>query len=133
MSTELFLGIIAAAVIILFAFLIYLILHIKKTLDLVENSIKITQESLTPLLTELTDGVKRINMITEDIEASTSNLQHVSKALGDIGTMVEDVNSLIKKTGLTFSIKTASLGVGIKTALTVLAKGMLKKGGITDE
>lgn len=133
MSVQLFLGVIAAGFVILLVFLIPLILHAKKTLMSLGNFINTTQESLSPLLSELKISVERLNRITEDIEDSTRNVQHFAKTIGETGELVEELNNFIKKTGLSFSIKTASLGIGIKTALTTLAKGIIKKGGNADE
>ena len=133
MSVQLFLGVIAAGFIILLVFLIPLILHAKKTLMSLGNFINTTQESLSPLLSELKISVERLNRITEDIEDSTKNVQHFAKTIGETGELVEELNNFIKKTGLSFSIKTASLGIGIKTALATLAKGIIKKGGNADE
>lgn len=133
MSVQLFLGIIAAGFVILLVFLIPLILHAKKTLMSLGNFINTTQESLSPLLSELKISVERLNRITEDIEDSAKNVQHLARTIGETGELVEELNNFIKKTGLSFSIKTASLGIGIKTALTTLAKGIIKKGGNADE
>ncbi|OGW70744.1 MAG: hypothetical protein A3J72_00320 [Nitrospirae bacterium RIFCSPHIGHO2_02_FULL_40_19] len=133
MSVQLFLGVIAAGFVILLVFLIPLILHAKKTLMSLGNFINTTQESLSPLLSELKISVERLNRITEDIEDSTKNVQHFAKTIGETGELVEELNNFIKKTGLSFSIKTASLGMGIKTALATLAKGIIKKGGNADE
>ncbi|MBI4679738.1 MAG: DUF948 domain-containing protein [Nitrospirae bacterium] len=133
MSVQLFLGVIAAGFIILLVFLIPLILHAKKTLMSLGNFINTTQESLSPLLSELKISVERLNRITEDVEDSTRNVQHLAKTIGETGELVEELNNFIKKTGLSFSIKTASLGIGIKTALATLAKGIIKKGGDADE
>lgn len=133
MSVQLFLGVIAAGFVILLVFLIPLILHAKKTLMSLGNFINTTQESLSPLLSELKISVERLNRITEDIEDSTRNVQHFAKTIGETGELVEELNNFIKKTGLSFSIKTASLGMGIKTALATLAKGIIKKGGNADE
>ncbi len=133
MSVQLFLGVIAAGFIILLVFLIPLILHAKKTLMSLGNFINTTQESLSPLLSELKISVERLNRITEDIEDSTKNVQHLAKTIGETGELVDELNNFIKKTGLSFSIKTASLGIGIKTALATFAKGIIKKGGNADE
>ena len=133
MTVQLFLGIIAAGFIILLVFLIPLILHAKKTLISLGNFINTTQESLSPLLSELKISVERLNRITEDIEDSTKNVQHLAKTIGETGELVDELNNFIKKTGLSFSIKTASLAIGIKTALATLAKGIIKKGGNADE
>lgn len=133
MSIELFLGIITVLLIILLGFVIYFILIAKNTLGSVENFVKTTQEPLTLLLSESRESIERLNRIIKDIEDSTKNVQHLSKAIGELGALIDELNNFVKRTGLSFSIKTASIGVGIKTALGVLARGIIKKGGDTDE
>lgn len=127
------LAIIGAVFIILLVLLIPVILHTKKTLRSVENFVKVTQESLIPLLSELRESVERLNRITGNIENSTKNVQHLTKAIGEMGILIDELNNFVKQTGLSFSIKTASLGVGIKTALSTLAKGIIKKTSSKNE
>jgi uncharacterized protein YoxC len=133
LSIELFLGIITVVLIILLGFIIYFILNIKNMLRSVESFVKTTQEPLILLLSELRESVERLNRIIKDIEDSTKNVQHLSKAIGELGALIDELNNFVKRTGLSFSIKTASIGVGIKTALGVLARGIIKKGGDADE
>lgn len=133
MSIELFLGIITVVLIILLGFVIYFILSTKNTMRSVENFIKTTQEPLISLLSELRESVERLDRIIRDIEDSTKNVQHLSKAIGELGALIDELNNFVRRTGLSFSIKTASIGVGIKTALGVLARGIIKKGGNADE
>ncbi len=127
MTEQLFFVVIAAVVVILLGFLIPVILQLRKTAKSAENFLKVIQESLTPLLSELKESAERLNKISEDIEDSVSNVRHLSNAVGEIGAMVDEVNNFVKQTGLSFSIKTASIGAGIKAALGALAKGIIKK------
>ncbi len=129
MTEQLFLMVIAAVVVILLGFLIPVILQLRKTAKSAENFLKVTQESLTPLLSELKESAERLNKISEDIEDSVSNVRHLTNAVGEIGAMVDEVNNFVKQTGLSFSIKTASIGAGIKAALSFFAKGIIKTGG----
>lgn len=133
MSEQVLCGIISIVFIVLIAFLIPLILRAKRTLNAVENFIAVTQESLSPLLSELKTSIEKLNNITGGIEDSVKNVQHLTRAVGETGELIDGLNRFVKQTGLFFSIKTASLGVGIKTALSVLAKGIIKRGGSTDE
>lgn len=133
MSTQLFLGIIAVVFIILVAFLIPFIIRAKNTLKSAETFIKVTQESLIPLLSELKESVERLNKVTRGVETSVQNVQHLTNALGDLGALVDEINNFVKRAGLSFSVKIVSLGIGIKTALGTLIKGIMKKGGNADE
>jgi len=129
---ELFLGIIAAVAVMFLVFLIPVILQIKKMVKSAEDFLGATEKSLTPLLAELTVSIERLNRITEDVEYSVSNVKHLAKAVGDIGSLIDELNNFIKKTGLSFTLKTAGIGAGIKAAVGVLIKGIIKKGGNED-
>jgi len=114
-------------IIVVALFLISLILKARIALISFDNLVKSTHESLIPLLNELREGAERINKIAKDIESTTKDVQHLTMAVGEMGAIIDELNKFVKRTGLTFSIKTASIGVGIKTALGVLLKGLMKK------
>lgn len=122
-------GVLSIALIVLVAFLIPTILQIRKTAKSIDNFLKITESSLNPLLSELRESIEKINRISERVEESVKNVQHFTKSIGEIGVLIDEVNNLLRQTGVSFAVKTASIGVGIKTALSVLAKGFIKKGG----
>ena len=115
--------------ILMVIFWIPTILQIRKTAKSLEDFLKTTQETLHPLLLELKEGINRMNRTTEGIEESIKNVQRLTKSVGEIGAMIDGVNSLIRQTGVAFTVKAASTAVGIKTALSVLAKGLIRKGG----
>ncbi len=112
--------------VIMIVFWIPAILQIRKTAKAFEDFLKTTQENLNPLLAEIRESAEHINKTVERIEDSVKNVQRLTSAVGETGAMVDEVNNLIKRTGLSVTVKTASLGIGIKTALGVLAKGLIK-------
>ncbi|RJQ16119.1 MAG: DUF948 domain-containing protein [Nitrospiraceae bacterium] len=122
-------GIIAGAVIVLTAFLVPAVLQITKTAKAAENLIRTTQESLTPLIVKLHETVDKTNQIASQLNESIGNVQKLTKAAGETGAVLSDVNDLLRKAGMFFSVTTSSFGSGIKTALGVLAQGLIKKGG----
>jgi len=126
-------GVLSIALIILVAFSIPTILQIRKTAKSIDNFLKTIEGSLNPFLSELRASVERINRINEGVEESVKNIQHFTKSIREIGALIDEVNNLLRQTGVSFAVKTASIGVGIKTALSVLAKGIIKKGGGKNE
>ncbi len=126
MSVEQLVLIIVLIIAVLAAFLIPAILQIKKTAKAVEDFMKTTQESLNPLLSELRQTIEKTNRAAEGIEESVANVQRLTRSVGETGALIEEVNSLLRQTGVSCAVKTASVGVGIKTAFSVLAKGLLK-------
>ena len=129
MNTQFFWGIIAGALIILTAFLIPVILQIKRTAKAAEDFLLITQESLNPLLKRLQETVEKTNKIAEKLDESISNVQHLTKSVGETGAIIDDINRLIRQISTFMSVTMSNFGVGIKTALSVLTQGIIKKGG----
>lgn len=128
MDTQFFWGIIAGAFIVLVAFLIPVILQIKRTAKAAEDFLQATQESLNPLLKGLQETVEKTNQVAGKLDESIGNVQHLTKAVGDTGAIIDDINSLIRQMGQFISVSTSSFGVALKTALSVLAQGLIKKG-----
>jgi len=129
MDKQFFWGVIAGAFIVLVAYLIPVILQIKRTAKAAEDFLLTTQASLNPLLKRLQDTVEKTNQVATNLNESISNIQHLTKAVGETGAIIDNVNRLIGQTFTLISGAMSGFGVGIKTALSVLAQGLIKKGG----
>ncbi|MBI4681595.1 MAG: DUF948 domain-containing protein [Nitrospirae bacterium] len=129
MDTQFFWGIIAGALIVLVAYLIPVITQIKRTAKAAEDFLWTTQESLDPLLKRLQKTVEKTNQIADKLDESISNVQHLTKSVGETGAIIDDINQLIRQIAASISVMTSNFGVGIKTALSVLTQGLIKKGG----
>ncbi len=127
MDKQFFWGVIAGAFIVLVTFLIPVILQIKRTAKAAEDFLLTTQASLNPLLKRLQETVEKTNQVASNLNESISNVQHLTKAVGETGAIIDDVNRLIRQIFSIISCTTSGLGVGIKTALGVLAQGIIKK------
>jgi len=127
MELHFFLGVIAGAVVILAAFLIPAIIRFRKTIEAAEDFFRTWEESIKPLAIKLDETIDRTNSVIREVEDSMNNVQNLTKAVGETGAIVREANSFIRKTQLLVSVNTSSLGAGIKTALAVLAHGMIKK------
>jgi len=129
MDTQFFWGIIAGAFIVLVAFLIPAILQIKNTAKAAEEFLHSTQTSLNPLLIELKETLEKTNQFAEKMDESINNIQHITKAVGETGAIIDDINALIRHINTFISGTMSGFGAGIKTALSVLVQGIIKKGG----
>ncbi|MBI5025235.1 MAG: DUF948 domain-containing protein [Nitrospirae bacterium] len=128
MVNQILFVLITIAFLIMVAFLIPTIIQLRRTAKTIDEFLKTTQQSLKPLLDNLDGTVQTTNKIAHGIEDSIRNIRDFAQAVGNIGRLLNDINRLLKGTGASFAIKTASLGVAIKTALGVLVKGILKGG-----
>jgi uncharacterized protein YoxC len=122
-----FWGVIAGGFIILIAFLVPVILQIKRTAKAAEDFLQSTQDSLNPLLTRLQETVEKTNQVVAKLNESVSDVQQLTKAVGETGAIISDINSLVGKIQMFFSVTSSSLGAGIKTALSVLTHGAIQK------
>ena len=129
MESQFFWGIIAGVIIVLAAFLIPAILQIMRTAKAAEEFLKNTQASLTPLIAKLNETADKTNNIAANLDQSISNVKHLTEAVGETGAIIGDINSFIRKIQTVTLVTTSSFGTGVKTALSVLAQGLMKKGG----
>jgi len=129
MESQFFWGITAGVLIVLAVFLIPAILQIMRTAKAAEEFLKTTQASLNPLIAKLNETADKTNNIAANLDESISNVQHLTKAVGETGEILGDINSFIRKMQAVILITTLSFGTGIKTALSVLAQGIMRKGG----
>lgn len=129
MESQFFWGIIAGVIIILAAFLIPAILQIIRTAKATEELLRTTQTSLTPLIAKLNETVERTNSIAANIDESICNVKQLTEAVGETGAIIGDINNFVRKIQTVGLITTSSFGAGIKTALSVLAQGIMRKGG----
>jgi uncharacterized protein YoxC len=121
------LGIIAGAVIVLAAFLVPAIRQITRTAKAAESFLRTTQETLNPLILKLNETVDRTNRVVAEVEDSVSDVQHLTKAIGETGTILSDVNNLIRKAGMLITVTTSGLGAGLRAAFSTLSKGAIEK------
>ena len=129
MESQFFWGIITGVIIILAAFLIPAILQIMRTAKAAEDFLKTTQASLNPLIAKLNETADKTNNIAANIDESICNVRQLTKAVGETGAIIGDINNFVRKIQTVGLITTSSFGAGIKTALSVLAQGIMRKGG----
>ena len=127
MESQFFWGIIAGAVIVLVGFLVPAILQVTRTAKAAEQLLKTTEESLNPLILKLNETVERANRVVEEVELSIGNVQNLTKAIGETGAIVSDINNSVRSIQKFFWVTACGFGAGIKTAFSVLTKGAVEK------
>ncbi len=132
MLTHIFLGIIAAVMIILCAVIVPAVIQLKKTTRSADEFIRSTEQTLTPLLSEIKQSAERLNSVTMGIENSVRNLEKLTDAVGHTGTLLESLNKFFKNRGFSVSVRTSCFIIGIKTAMSTLAREILKSSDDTD-
>jgi uncharacterized protein YoxC len=107
------------------AFLIPMLLELKRTLVSLRTTI---ETSLNPALEELQKNLKTMNSITESVNLVTADVRQFSKAVSDIGNTISAVNALIGGAGSSAAVKVISLKTGIAAAAGYLLTNLLRKG-----
>lgn len=127
---QIWLGLIAIAVVVTAGFIVSLIIELKKTTSSLREFLKTTEESIRPAMEELQQTLKSIRSISNDINDITDDIKTFSGSVRNIGENVSRVSKLIEDVTSLTVIKASGLKVGIRTALDVLLNNLFsKKGG----
>ena len=132
MVIEIAVAVVAVTFVVLVGFLIPALIELKKT-------VAESQRLIAHLDAEVPGLVKEIRMVTENLNAVTTeardSVEHASAllhAVGEVGESVHQVHQAMRGKGTTFLVKLASMLAGVKAASHVLKQRVHKEGGNTD-
>lgn len=127
---QIWLGLIAIAVVVMAGFVISLMIELKKMISSLREFMKTTQETIKPTLEELQQTLKSIRSISNDINDVTNDVKAFSGSVRDMGQNIGRVSKLIEDVTSSTIIKATGLKVGIRTALDVLLNNLFTKKGV---
>jgi len=127
---QIWLGLIAIAVVIMAGFVILLMIELKKMISSFREFLRTTQETITPTLEELQQTLKSIRSISNGINDVTDDVKTFSGSIRDIGQNIGRVSKLIEDVTSSTIIKASGLKVGIRTAIDVLLNNLFSKKGV---
>jgi uncharacterized protein YoxC len=119
------LGVIAFSILAIAAYLVPLLIELKKTVVSIR---KTTECNLNPALDELQHVLKNVQDISENISDVTTDVKQFSKSISDLGQKVSAVNVLIGGIGATTAIRAVSLKTGVRAAIEYFISNLTKKG-----
>lgn len=132
--SNLFLGLITLAIIVLVIIFSLMMLELRKTVRVLTELIEVTENSLKPVVLELQETLKSVKVladstmeITEDMKIFSGALKDAGKSVRHVSGDVERVVNLVEGITSLASLETSSLKAGIKAGLWVLSKGLFKK------
>jgi uncharacterized protein YoxC len=127
---QIWVGLIALAVVVLAGFIISLIIELKKTAYSLREFLTTTEKSIKPTLEELQVTLKSMRNISDDINDVTADIKTFSGSVRDVGKNINNLSNLIEDVASSATVKASGLKVGISTALGVLLNNLFsKKGG----
>lgn len=110
-------------------FLVHVLLELRKSAKALTDFLRTAEDSLKPALEELQRTLKSMRKVTDDVNSVTEDIRLVSGSARDIGHNLKKISALLNEASSEAIIKVSGLRVGIRTALEVLIKNFLTKGG----
>ena len=126
---QIWFALLTIAFLIFVCFLVYVLLELRKSARALTDFLRTTEGSLKPTLEELQHTLKSMRQVTDDINSVTADIRLISGSARDIGQNLKKISMLLNEAGSDAIIKVSGLRVGIRTALEVLIKNFLTKGG----
>ena len=131
-ANEIFFGLITVAIIILVIFLIRFIMRLMDTVRALSNLIETADQALKEALGEVSQNLRSLRAITDDVSAVTSDLKSFSGSVRDVGhgvqgltTNVKQLSDLVQNLGKETIASMCGLRTGIKTGFEVFLKNLL--------
>ena len=99
--------------------LIYAIFEMRKAVVALNNSLKSTEERLSPIIYESEQFLRGVRRITDDAGAVTFMARNIAEAGSDIVINLKALSRLINDVGEGLSLKAFGLKAGVITAINV--------------
>jgi uncharacterized protein YoxC len=126
---NIFLGIITLAAVVLVAYVIYMILNLKRTLASLDRFIETTETTLQPALEELQATLKSVRKVTDDVGTLTDDIRHISGSVRNIGETMDQVSYAVKSAADASISETRGLKAGIRAGVSYFLRNVCARGG----
>ncbi|NOZ24861.1 MAG: DUF948 domain-containing protein [Nitrospirae bacterium] len=120
---------IAAAAVIALGFLIPALVELRKTMKRLNEFLDTAEKELPPAIDELKQTLENLRNITGDIQSVTGGVREIANALSDTADNVRSISGMLGRVGTETNAAIAGLKTGVKTAVAVFAKNLVRKGG----
>jgi uncharacterized protein YoxC len=120
---------------VLVVFLVPILLEIKRLIASITGLIKTTDDSLKPLMAEITDTVRKANGIVGTVNDIVGNVNELVESFKGLAVGAKELGTTFKESVAFISSLKGQLTGFISTLVTtlgLLAKGITKKGGSED-
>ncbi len=141
-ANEIFFGLITAAIIVLVVFLIWFIVRLMGTMRALSKFIESADQALKEAsgvdqalkeaIGEISQNLRSLRTITDDVGAVTSDLKSFSGSVRDVGhgvqgltTNVKQLSDLVQSLGKETIASVCGVRTGIKTGFEVFLKNLL--------
>ena len=116
-----------AAVAVGIAFLVPVLLELRRSARRLTSVLAIAERSFGPLLQDLNATVQNLDRVTSDIGAVTDDVRVFSTSIRQVGRSVGALNCVLAAAGLWWGGRPAALQAGIGAGLRYLTKNLFRR------
>jgi uncharacterized protein YoxC len=116
----------AVAVFLLSFYLVPTIKQITETIRATKELLITVDGGLKPLLEEITTSVEKVNNMLAEVETAVEHVKDFSGAISEAGKHLHHINDILRETGESMGKKTSRFSTGLKTAFSVISKGIVQ-------
>jgi uncharacterized protein YoxC len=120
MVIEIAVGVVAAAAVVLVAFLVPVLIRLRKTAEESERLLRRINEDLPVLLKEATQAVINMNQVATEVREGAARARVLGEAIGEIGETIHQMNGFTRSWTGRLLVNASSLLAGFRAAYGVL-------------
>jgi len=129
MILEIVLGVLAAAVLVLVAFLVPTLLQVRKAVAESERLMASLNSELPSLLNEVRGMTENVNALTGQAREGVEHASVLLHAVGEVGDTVQQVHETVRGKSGNLLVNLASVVAGVKAASAVVKDRIHKERG----
>ena len=119
MIIEIAVGVIAVAAVVLVAFLVPVLIRLRRTAEESERLFRRTNEDLPVLFKEATRAVINMNQVVTDLREGAARARVLGEAMGEIGGTISQMNGFARSWTGRVLVNASSLLAGFRAAYGV--------------
>jgi len=119
MIIEIAIGVIAAAAVVLVAFLVPVLIRLRKTAGESERVLQQMNEDLPLLFKEATQAAQNLNQVATEIRKGAARARVLGEAIGEIGQTINHVHGAVRGGASSLVMNLTSLLTGFRAAYGV--------------
>jgi len=120
MLIEIAVGIVALAAVVLLAFLVPMLIQLRKTAEETERLLRRLNEDLPVLFREAMQAAQNMNRVSSDMREGAANARVLGEAMGEIGQTINHVHGLVRGKAGTMLMNLGGVLAGVRAAFEVL-------------
>jgi uncharacterized protein YoxC len=120
MLIEIAVGLVALAAIVLLAFLVPMLIQLRRTAEETERLLRRMNEDLPVLFREATQAAQNMNLVAGDMREGVARARVLGEAMGEIGQTINQVHGVVRGKAGTLLMNLGGVLAGFRAAFEVL-------------